>query len=51
MFFPIPDGAAGDKFGYSVSVNQQGTIAIVGAVRDDLPSYNDRGSAWIFGID
>jgi hypothetical protein len=49
--YVAPDGAASDEFGYSVSVNQKGTIAIVGAMKDDQPSYADMGSAWIFGID
>ncbi|OHD53691.1 MAG: hypothetical protein A2Y33_07155 [Spirochaetes bacterium GWF1_51_8] len=49
--YTAPDGLANDHFGYSVDVNQKGTIAVVGAVDDDLPIYTDRGSAWIFSID
>lgn len=39
------DGAAGDFFGYSVSIS--GDTAIVGATFDDAPN-NNQGSAYIF---
>ncbi|MGD9128483.1 MAG: Ig-like domain-containing protein, partial [Planctomycetia bacterium] len=39
------DAAAGDYFGYSVSIS--GTTAIVGAYRDDN-GYSDNGSAYVF---
>jgi len=40
------DGAAGDKFGYSVGIDDNG-FAIVGATRDD-DNGTDSGSAYIF---
>lgn len=44
------DGAAGDWFGSSVNID--GTLAIVGARYDDIPSYNGAGSAYLIdGID
>ncbi len=42
------DGAAGDKFGYSVSIS--GDYAIVGAIRDDDNGTNS-GSAYMFKRD
>ncbi len=39
------DGAAGDKFGYSVAIN--GDIIAVGAYQDDAPLSNG-GSAYVF---
>ncbi len=39
------DGAEGDNFGYSVSIN--GSIAVVGAYRDD-DDGKDSGSAYLF---
>ncbi len=42
------DGAAGDEFGYSVSIS--GEYAIVGAYHDDV-NYEDSGSAYIFSKD
>jgi len=41
-----PDGAAGDFFGYSVSIS--GSYAIVGAPSDDA-EYTNQGAAYIFG--
>ncbi|OHD57713.1 MAG: hypothetical protein A2Y33_02925 [Spirochaetes bacterium GWF1_51_8] len=46
-----PDGAVGDEFGTSVALNKKGTIAIVGAIKDDTSGYTDMGSAWVFSID
>ena len=40
------DGAAGDKFGISVSIS--GNYAIVGAYLDDVGTKIDQGSAYIF---
>ncbi len=40
-----PDGAAGDKFGYSVSIN--GDYAIIGAYLNDIGGNTDQGSAYI----
>ncbi len=40
------DGAAGDKFGISVSIS--GNYAIVGAYLDDVATKTDQGSAYIF---
>ena len=41
------DIQADDLFGYSVSINGDGTKAIVGAYQEDTPTYNV-GSAYIF---
>jgi uncharacterized repeat protein (TIGR01451 family) len=41
-----PDGAAGDRFGGSVSIS--GDTAVVGAYLDDTPAGMDAGSAYIF---
>lgn len=40
------NGAAGDDFGYSVSIS--GDYAIVGARHDDVGADSDQGSAYIF---
>ncbi len=40
------DGAAGDAFGYSVSVS--GDMAVVGAVYDDVGANARQGSAYVF---
>ena len=40
------DGAAGDFFGYSVSVS--GDTVVVGALADDTPGGADAGSAYVF---
>jgi hypothetical protein len=45
------DGAAGDRFGYSVSLSGttlSDTIGLVGAYWDDIGSNVDQGSAYIF---
>jgi uncharacterized repeat protein (TIGR01451 family) len=39
-------GAAGDDFGWSVSVS--GDTAVVGAYLDDIPGQQDAGSAYVF---
>jgi hypothetical protein len=38
------DAATGEEFGYSVSLNSDGSVAVVGAVGDD----GGRGSAYVF---
>lgn len=40
------DGAAGDKFGQSVSIS--GDIAIIGSLRADIGNHFDQGAAYIF---
>lgn len=40
------DGAAGDRFGYSVSLSN--TTAVVGAQSDDTPAGATAGSAYVF---
>ena len=45
--FTASDGAAGDHFGYSVSVSSDGTTALVGALYDDDKGA-DSGSAYVF---
>ena len=40
------DGAAGDAFGWSVSISAN--YAIVGAVYADVDGYQDRGAAYLF---
>jgi len=42
------DGAAGDRFGYSVALSADGTTTIVGAIGDDVGGVSDQGSATIF---
>jgi uncharacterized repeat protein (TIGR01451 family) len=42
------DGAAGDYFGYSVSVS--GDTAVVGAYQDDTAGGADAGSAYVFRV-
>lgn len=41
-----PDAAAGDQFGFSVSVS--GDTALVGAYLDDTPAGTNGGSAYVF---
>jgi hypothetical protein len=41
-----PDGAIGDAFGCSVSMD--GEIASIGAQADDFSSLTDAGSVWVF---
>jgi cysteine-rich repeat protein len=40
------DGAAGDLFGFSVSIS--GDTVVVGALRDDIGPNADQGSAYVF---
>ena len=40
------DGAAGDRFGYSVAIS--GETVVVGAHRDDIGANIDQGSAYVF---
>jgi hypothetical protein len=42
------DGAAQDYFGWSVSLSADGSIALVGAYRDDVGATDDQGSAYVF---
>jgi N-acetylneuraminic acid mutarotase len=42
------DGAAGDYFGESVAVS--GNIVVVGAVRDQVGSNSQQGSAYIYKL-
>ena len=42
------DAAAGDRFGNSVSISEDGNTAIVGAHLEDTAADNDAGSAYIF---
>jgi hypothetical protein len=42
------DGAAGDRFGYSVSLSADGSTAILGGIGDDIGSNVDQGSARVF---
>jgi hypothetical protein len=41
-----PDGAANDRFGFSVALS--GDTAIVGANLDDVGANPEQGSAWVF---
>jgi hypothetical protein len=45
-----PDRTSNDSFGYSVAISSDGSYAIAGARRDDLPDQpvSDSGSAYIF---
>ena len=43
-----PDGAANDRFGWSVAV--EGKQALVGAYKDDNATFMDAGSAHVLGI-
>ena len=43
------DGAINDQFGYSVSMNADGSKVIIGARFDDAPN-SDQGKAYIFGL-
>jgi hypothetical protein len=44
--FLASDGAAGDRFGQSVAIS--GTVAVVGAYLDDVSTFTDCGSAYVF---
>ena len=43
-----PDAAAGDQFGFSVSLSESGARAIAGAPFDDTAGGSDAGSATVF---
>ena len=48
-----PDGAANDRFGWSVAVDlddQRGDLALVGAYSDDIATGMDAGSVHVLGI-
>jgi hypothetical protein len=42
------DGQAGDNFGWSVSLNSGGNVALIGAYSEDPNGINAAGSAYIF---
>lgn len=42
------DGAAGDYFGWSTALSDNGNTAVIGAYRDDVGTNPDQGSAYIF---
>jgi len=42
------DLATNDYFGYSVSLNSAGNVALVGSAGDDIGAISDAGSAYIF---
>ena len=42
------DLATNDRFGYSVSLNSAGNVALVGSAGDDIGAISDAGSAYIF---
>lgn len=42
------DAAAGDRFGWSVSLSGDGSTVLVGAANDDTSSGADSGSAYVF---
>ena len=42
------DAATSDNFGNSVSISSDGNTALVGAYQDDLPSWANAGSAYVF---
>ncbi len=45
------DGAANDEFGWSVSLNADGSTVLIGVHRDDIGAQSDQGSAWVFELD
>lgn len=45
------DGDPDDMFGRSVAVSGSGTIALIGAFRDDSPSGSYAGSTYVFELD
>lgn len=47
MIFPS-DGAAGDKFGYSVAISSDGQTNFMGAPDDDGPNGTDQGSVYVY---
>jgi hypothetical protein len=42
------DGAAGDEFGASVSLSDDGLTGLIGAPRRDVSGYSDVGRAYVF---
>jgi hypothetical protein len=42
------DGSAGDRFGCSVSISNDGNIIVIGAPSVNIDNRNDQGSAYIF---
>lgn len=44
----VSDGYSGDWFGYSVDLNGDGSVAVVGACFDDTTAGNNAGSAYVF---
>ena len=47
MIFPS-DGAAGDKFGYSVAISSDGQTNFISAPEDDGPNGTDQGSVYVY---
>jgi hypothetical protein len=45
------DGAAGDSFGQSVTINDDGNIVLIGAYQDDIGFVLNQGSAYVFTYD
>jgi len=43
-----PDGHAGDEFGHSVALSDDGNTALVGAYKADVGSNTDAGKAYVF---
>ena len=46
-----PDGAANDDFSASLSLNRNGTIAVIGAPFDQIDPKPEQGSAWVFDLE
>lgn len=42
------DGAGGEMFGHSVALSADGTLAFIGADKDEAPNGEDAGSAYVF---
>jgi len=42
------DGEKGDRFGYSVAVSGDGSIAVIGSLSDDNTNGENAGSAYVF---
>ena len=42
------DASLGDQFGYSVAINEDGTLAAIGAWAADVDSYINNGAVYIF---
>lgn len=45
------DKAAGDNFGYSVTINKAGDKIAVGSMKSDLPTKADTGAIYVFDYD